>query len=134
MCLLRFDRYAHGCFYKHNRYRTSITLKIGTFCNDKCMCANFHTQNIVSTFIFSSQSTKMKMFLLGSSLWCVVFCLICPFQIMCELFTQAVVMSPATVCILFQWVWLPSVFLKPDFGAKQGAELANVSALEKLMV
>lgn len=53
---------------------------------------------------------------------------------MCELFTQAVMMSPATVCILFQWVRVHSMLLNPDFVAKQGAELANVSSLEKQMV
>lgn len=50
---------------------------------------------------------------------------------MCELFTQAVMVSPATVCILFQWVRVHSMLLNPDFVAKQGAELADVSYLEK---
>lgn len=53
---------------------------------------------------------------------------------MCELFTQAVMMSPATVCILFQWVRVHSMLLNSDFVAKEGAELANVSSLEKQMV
>lgn len=43
-------------------------------------------------------------------------------------------MSPATVCILFQRVRVHSMRLNPDFVAKQGAELASVSSLEKQMV
>jgi len=53
---------------------------------------------------------------------------------MCELFTQAVMMSPATVCILFQWVGLHSMPLNPDFVAKQGPELVNVSSWKNVSV